>query len=620
MSTIIENNKKHFLYIAFLTFFFVIGKWIFSNYFYSDEEFLNKIIFEIKDKDYLTWVLNLSNLNLKPSYDSSYTPNGIIPMPYATLIYHTIFYKIFGLYAFILLEFLSTFIFLMIIYLIFQELDIPKNFSLLIASFFFIFPTLLEFISYIHNIDYLTNSQPFFKLVFPRRMIGHIYFFTFIWLLIKLRIENYFENKYIISIAFLLSMMFVGFYYHFCLSALTLFIIFLFKNINNFNFDIKKKIILFSKIILVTFIFSIPFILMIYSTEPDYTERMGLIELNFSNKIILFNHFIKGFFSIKFLIIFFIILSLFIYLKKRSNCNNYRYKIDVIFILFISSIFSPLIFILLSPAGSEMQNFSSLVVLVSLLVIIIYTLILLFNLFPKFFNKNFIINLPLIIIFIFLYNFENYLNTSIKSDYRNDFNKVTKFINNKDLESNNNSELLTFNRDLYIWWILSGRNHLTIQNGASVSSKSEHLESELIKVFKLFTLNENEFLLFIQNKKNRWRYFNENVAFFSAYKYQANSLTTFNNSLDFDVKIIKDLSKTSPLMTQQLLIPNNEFKRLRSKFQSFNKKIKNPNFIIVNKNNDFVNIIKSVPKFYCKVFENNTFYILYFDKNISCKL
>ena len=50
MSIIVENNKKHFLYIIFLTLFFVSGKWIISNYFYSDEELLNKIIFEVKDK------------------------------------------------------------------------------------------------------------------------------------------------------------------------------------------------------------------------------------------------------------------------------------------------------------------------------------------------------------------------------------------------------------------------------------------------------------------------------------------------------------------------------------------------------------------------------------------
>ena len=233
MSIIVENNKKHFLYIIFLTLFFVSGKWIISNYFYSDEELLNKIIFEVKDKDYLTWVLNLSNLNFNPSYDSSYTPGRIIPIPYATLIYHSFFYKFLGLYSFILLEFFCTFIFLTIIYLIFQEFNFPKNFSLLIASFFFTFPILIKFISYIYQIDYITGSEAFFKLEFPRRMIGHIYFFTFIWLLIKLRIENFFENKYVIGLGFLLSMMFVGFYFHFCLSALALFINFFLKNINN---------------------------------------------------------------------------------------------------------------------------------------------------------------------------------------------------------------------------------------------------------------------------------------------------------------------------------------------------------------------------------------------------
>ena len=35
--------------------------------------------------------------------------------------------------------------------------------------------------------------------------------------------------------------------------------------------------------------------------------------------------------------------------------------------------------------------------------------------------------------------------------------------------------------------------------------------------------------------------------------------------------------------------------------------------------NDFANIIKSTPKFYCKTYENNTFYILYLnDEKTSC--
>jgi hypothetical protein len=617
MSIIKKNNKKHFLYIVFLTLFFVSGKWIFSSYFYSDEELLNKIIFEVKDKDYLTWVLNLSNLDFKPSYDSSYTPSGYLPIPYATLIYHSFFYKFLGLYSFILLEFFSTFIFLTIIYLIFQEFNLPKSFSLLIASFFFTFPILIEYISYIYQLEFITGSEPFFNLVFPRRMIGHIYFFIFIFLLVKLTIENYFENKYIIILGFLFSMMFIGFYFHFCLSALALFLNLFLKDFNNSNYNITKKIILFSKISFVAFIFSIPFVLILNNTEPDFVQRMGLIELNYPNKIIILNHFLNGFFSIKFSIIFFTILTLFLYLRINSNNNSLKDKIDIIFIIFLSSIFSPLIFILLSPAGSEMQNFSSLIVSISLLALIIFSIIFLYSLFPKVFNKDLLINIPLIIVIIFLYNFQNYLKINTKSDYRNDFNKITKLINNQNLNSNNNYELLTFNKDFYIWWILSGNKNLTIQNGASVSSSSNQLEDNLIRVFKLLELNESDLLSFLENKKQGWRYNNKMVGFLSSYKYQANSLTTFNNSLDFSSNIIKDLSNSSPLMTQQLLIPNSEFKRLSFKFNNFTKKLKKPNIIIIEKQNDFADIIKSIPQNYCKKDENNSFYILSFSDNKS---
>ena len=264
-----------------------------------------------------------------------------------------------------------------------------------------------------------------------------------------------------------------------------------------------------------------------------------------------------------------------------------------------------------------MQNFSSLIVSISLLALIIFSIIFLYSLFPKVFNKDLLINIPLIIVIIFLYNFQNYLKINTKSDYRNDFNKITKLINNQNLNSNNNYELLTFNKDFYIWWILSGNKNLTIQNGASVSSSSNQLEDNLIRVFKLLELNESDLLSFLENKKQGWRYNNKMVGFLSSYKYQANSLTTFNNSLDFSSNIIKDLSNSSPLMTQQLLIPNSEFKRLSFKFNNFTKKLKKPNIIIIEKQNDFADIIKSIPQNYCKKDENNSFYILSFSDNKS---
>ena len=51
-------------------------------------------------------------------------------------------------------------------------------------------------------------------------------------------------------------------------------------------------------------------------------------------------------------------------------------------------------------------------------------------------------------------------------------------------------------------------------------------------------------------------------------KYTANSMYTYNNSKNFDADVLKFIQNSSPLYSQQLVIPNEEFERLENKFIS----------------------------------------------------
>ena len=124
---------------------------------------------------------------------------------------------------------------------------------------------------------------------------------------------------------------------------------------------------------------------------------------------------------------------------------------------------------------------------------------------------------------------------------------------------------------------------------------------------------------FLRNKKEGWRYLNRNVVNFFMYKYQANSLTTFNNSKNFDAEVAKFIFASSPLYTQQIAIPNEEFIRLEKKFnktrlQNFNK----PEIIVLEKLRPITKNIVIKKNNYCKLYDGNI-YILYFKKNSEIK-
>ena len=115
-----------------------------------------------------------------------YQKNELIGFPFLVTIFHAIFFKIFGLYGFLLLEFFCIFIFLKIFFLIFKELKIDDNFSILLS---FIFFSLLPISSYLYdlNFNYSLNLKNFYSgfysLRFPRPLITNLFFLDFYILL-----------------------------------------------------------------------------------------------------------------------------------------------------------------------------------------------------------------------------------------------------------------------------------------------------------------------------------------------------------------------------------------------------------------------------------------------------
>ena len=212
--------------------------------------------------------------------------------------------------------------------------------------------------------------------------------------------------------------------------------------------------------------------------------------------------------------------------------------------------------------------------------------------------------------------YQNLYNDNEYKKQRNEFSKINSQILSEFNLSK--SSLLSFETNIIIWSIMNDIKYLDFINGFFTSKKDYMIEEDIYSVFKKLKLEEENFYKFVRNNKSSWRYLNNNITKYVYYKYQANSLITFNNSKDFKKSELIDISKSSPLLHQQSIIPQYEIKRLIYEFNKFDKKLTYPDIIVLNKLDDFMNFSKLELSNYCKVFDGDV-YLMYFNKSkVSC--
>ena len=103
----------------------------------------------------------------------------------------------------------------------------------------------------------------------------------------------------------------------------------------------------------------------------------------------------------------------------------------------------------------------------------------------------------------------------------------------KRLNINKEASILVFDDDVQINLILNGYKNLNFVSGIHSSLSDVQLENQIINIFRFLDLNKNDFINFIKNEKEGWRYYNYRIAKTFYMKYQANKLTTYNGSFDF---------------------------------------------------------------------------------------
>ena len=617
----LENLNIKILIISLSIFFF---KWFFSYYVYGAENIFIKFLLNPSgDYSYYPFVHQLSELKFNEGYSKLYSDLNVIGFPFLVALFHAIFFKIFHFYGFIILELFCIFFFIKIFYHLFKELNFSDEICLLISLFLFTLPNLINILNtlpipYIFNLKQLYAG--FYNLRFPRPLITNLFFFSFLLFLIKF----YLNRKPELNKTYLyLSLIFLGallnsFFYFFIISLILIFLIILFKLKKNlFN---KENLILLLNSNIILLIVSLPFLLQILNIEEDYFSRIGTFSLNNNNKIFLANHLLSGFLKIEFL--FILVANIAMYFVNIKLNSNYKKFINFFWLLFLSSVLAPIIYLLIMDKITFFGNFTFIIALSSIILLKFNIILLLITCINLKKNSNNSIS-SAIIIFLILLNsvffFQNskvnllsegeHFNVNNSKIFRQDLLNVTKYLRQNSEKYN---LLLTNDVHTQLWWIFSDRKNYYFPYVFFVSLNDQMIETQLINAFKYLKLNENDFInYFDENKITDWRVVNTNNYFFLGHlKYQANYLTKFFDIDNFPESTKKFIYKKSIHHTNQVILSKNEIRRLKEKFNQTDVSLElEPDIIVLAKDYRLDKNINKIKNFSIN-FENTNFVIL----------
>ena len=614
------KNNNNILTIFILSFFIFITKWIYSYYFFGNEDLVFKVIFDTQDRQYLPLIKNLSELNLSQGFSDIYNNLNISPHPIYSVIFHSLLLKIFGYFGIIIYELVFLFIFFLFLFLICKKLYFSNRYAILFGMFFFIIPLLSE-TSLISKIPYLKHTfEPFFYLRYPRPIVTHLFLIIFFYLCLNL------DKKFILNtpaatlyiLPVILSCMLGSFFFIFLCSALYLFTTLILQLTNANNIIIYKNI---TKIFLLSIFFiliSSPIIFQFFYGEKDLIERMGTFDLNYIRKKVLIYEFIKSYFSINF-IIFFIYINSFLYLLKKIEKKNTFVNFKFFYHFLLCSILSPLLFFTLSPKAVSVTLFSDLTIFIMFFITFLSILFLIKWLVALFKKKLFFLDsyfhfflAGLVIFYISIYpsQFIHQKKTIKDNDLRKEIIKITHIINKNTGSGKNKLKIFTNQLLISNWWILEDYKFLSMPDISNIPLKNEMIEDQVINVFKSLGLNNNDFINFFNiNLIQTWRVNNRNQGvFLSNRKYQANSLVTFSNINDYDKKFQKLILESQPKLAQQIIMPNDEVLRLKKKFLNYKENKQNmPDFILIVKSEILYSyfVVEFKNHNYCKLYSSN---------------
>ena len=613
-----RNNSLNYINILILLFIslaFFIGKWLISFSNFPDEDIIFKLVTDsYQDSSmYFHYVKSTVDLNFNNTFSPVLSEKGSIVVPLGSLIFHAFGLKFFGIKSFIILEFLAISIFLFIFFLIFKRFKIHDLSAISLSSLIFITPLIFSTLNFLNIEEINTFSKNFYNLRFPRPLIAQLYFFSFFYILLVSVNKNFYEKKFLIPLSIIMSLSLSSFFFIFINQLVSLFIFLIIKYKSNLIKELRfnYKNILLSVIIF--FIVSLPFLTLILNANEEYMQRLGVNKIGISEKVFLIDHYLNKLFRLKAILLYVIITFLTIIYKKIFR-NNFEI-INIFLIGFIASIFSPILFIILSSKISFLYHFNNIVIISTILLVIIFITSFVSEILIKFPLKrlNLFLSTLIILFSISFFNYGNLKKTEIDQN-RYEKNKIIYLIKENKQINFEETSILTFDNEIMIWAILNNINYLKIIDGTFTIKKNDLVEKDLIETFKFLNLNIEHFENFISNKKIGYRYLNPEMRQLFWQIYQANSLFTFKNLNDFKNQTLEFIQNSSPFYAHQFAIPEFELKRLRNKFITIetNNNFK-PDIVMMNKSKKILNEYYLDLNKYCRVF-NGDLFTLYFKR------
>ena len=614
-----KKNKNHILNILLISLILFVVHWYFQFYNY-DDKLITKILFSKKTEGQLySYIKLLSTFEFNNSYMDNLIDLNNLPIPFGSLIFHSVFFKLFGELGLIVIDFFGIFLFLYIFYLIFFNFT-NTTFALFYSVLLYTLPTFLIFI-FGDSMVYLTQlTNDFYSLRVHRPFPASLYFYLSILIIILIQRKPN-SRKLYIFFGILLGMQFSSFYYFFLISGLSFFINYLLSNKNNILKNLKKNInnllLLLSSFVVV----SLPFAYFLFTSEPDVLTSSGLFVLTPEKKNYIINYFIDKYLDQRFIILNIIIITIVFFINIKLT--KFKILFNTLYIFFISSMIAPILFFAFSNKSGLIYHFSNSIILIAYIFFIIFLFILFFEISNKFIDQKYkTISIVLILLAFISCDYSINLKTSKleKQIVRSEFNDVTNILNNQLLTNPNLKTLLTFEMSFMNWAVIKKKfDNLNLVYSTLTPRTSEMIEDDLIKAFKFLNLNSSNFRYFLKSENIDGRYYNGNVQKFMYLKYTANSLNRYQDSQDFDKLVHKHIMSTSPMLSKQIVIPNDEMDRLIIKFNKIkNTDFKVPDVIVLNKI-DYIHKNISINKsFYCKVYSKKVFE-LYLKKNLTMK-
>ena len=610
----INNFKINNLTFLLFSLLIISFKWVYSFTLY-DEDIILRIIHDTGDNAYYPLIKSFSDLNFNPGFTDRYDDLKLISFPVLSLAINSLFFKLFSGYPFIILELICVFLFLVIFFNILIELGITDIKALLFSLIIFSINKFLNLLSFLdfNSIEIIKlNFDSFYSLRFPRPILTNLFLYTFIYFLIRFYKSEKNSLNYIILLSLIMGLSLNFFFYHAINEFFLIIIVFFYK----FKTDVLKVIIKNYKIfflsIIIGLIFLSIFILQINLSEEDYSERLGIFEIENNQKLVLLNYFQNFIINKEFIILFFINTIIFYFTK-----NN---VLKIFYLVFLSSLISTIFVFLTFNKGIDYYHFINFIVIHSLLNLVLFIITLLnkLNFFTYNNNLKSLFNLILIfsvIVFIGNYEIKDYQNKEKNNELnRSNHGEIINFIKKNDLYKNKNLEIFNLNYELSIWFILHDfKNFSILPVSFWTSKKNSNLENELNSASNFFEINLEEFNNLIKNQHKIWRFKNDFVYNFFGRKYLANNFTHYNQNLsDYNEEEKTYILKNNLLIAHQVIIPKTEIKRLKKQFLFSEDKI-NPDLILIDKNSKYP--FKNVPDTYSLIFENKKFELYFLNLN-----